>query len=291
MSKNILKNFNLCNQLPLDSRYYNGKVPYSSTDEVLEKLLPYQRYKGLKVNVDGTEYWFKDGIEDSDLIKIELDQEYYAFRMIPYLYRVGTNAVVNFYIDCLTGQSGFTYKLYNHNPVSFQLIYETTRTYNLFVSGSFAIHTFKIELYKDNKLINAFIVGDNDIYENQFYVPVFNFSGTINDTDSGQELSQKFNNISRELIDRSNNEPFYVMLIKDELSNIKIYESSTNEYLGNFIDLHPELINISDQAINDFKDSLISDEYNKNLISQDSIYGIYKITNTEIFINNKVYFK
>lgn len=53
---------------PLDKRYLSnrvsggGQVPYSATTEVFSTIIVGERYIGLTVNVNGTEYWFKDNI-------------------------------------------------------------------------------------------------------------------------------------------------------------------------------------------------------------------------------------
>jgi hypothetical protein len=55
-------------QKPVDDKYYNGLSPYSSTSQVNTALASAIRYRGLTVNISGTEYWYKDGITDGDLV-------------------------------------------------------------------------------------------------------------------------------------------------------------------------------------------------------------------------------
>lgn len=55
-------------QKPVDDRYFNGLVPYTSVSQVNTLLAPAIRYRGLTVNINGNEYWYKDGILNTDLI-------------------------------------------------------------------------------------------------------------------------------------------------------------------------------------------------------------------------------
>ena len=62
---------------PLDDRYLSTRVvagaqqPYSGVTEVNAVIDELYRYTGLTVNVLGTEYWYKDGITDPDLVEKE----------------------------------------------------------------------------------------------------------------------------------------------------------------------------------------------------------------------------
>jgi len=54
---------------PSDYKYLNDlNKPYSGTSEVFSKLPAPLRYTGLTVNINTSEYWFKDGIADLDLV-------------------------------------------------------------------------------------------------------------------------------------------------------------------------------------------------------------------------------
>lgn len=56
------------NPRPLDFYYYNNAgTPYVDTDEVIAQVLSSIRYRGQTFNVNGYEYWFKDGTADGDL--------------------------------------------------------------------------------------------------------------------------------------------------------------------------------------------------------------------------------
>ena len=55
-------------QKPVEDKYFNGLVPYISTDEVNSLISINVRHRGLTVNINGEEYWYKDGIGNEDLI-------------------------------------------------------------------------------------------------------------------------------------------------------------------------------------------------------------------------------
>lgn len=72
MALNINDNQNVLASKPSDARYYNNLVPYISVAEANASIgIITQRYTGLTVNVLSVEYWYKDGIEDVDLIPKE----------------------------------------------------------------------------------------------------------------------------------------------------------------------------------------------------------------------------
>jgi hypothetical protein len=53
---------------PVDSRYLNILVPYSSTTQANTAIVSGVRFTGLTVNISGSEYWYKNGILNGDLI-------------------------------------------------------------------------------------------------------------------------------------------------------------------------------------------------------------------------------
>ena len=69
MAINLSDSIRVGQQKPIDDKYYNGLVPYVSTTEANSLLLSAIRYKGLTVNINNSEYWYKDGIADIDLIE------------------------------------------------------------------------------------------------------------------------------------------------------------------------------------------------------------------------------
>lgn len=61
-------------QKPLEDKYFNELVPYTSITQVNTLLPKAVRHIGLTVNINGEEYWYKDGIEDSNLVlKVPID--------------------------------------------------------------------------------------------------------------------------------------------------------------------------------------------------------------------------
>jgi len=74
MSIKLGDNIEITGPQPNDARYLNVNVPWASTGETNAALLGGVggvRYTGLTVNIAGTEYWYKNGIEDADLIEKE----------------------------------------------------------------------------------------------------------------------------------------------------------------------------------------------------------------------------
>lgn len=57
---------------PADSRYLNILVPYASVSAATTAIVTGVRFTGLTVNIQGNEYWFKNGIGNSDLIQKSL---------------------------------------------------------------------------------------------------------------------------------------------------------------------------------------------------------------------------
>jgi len=53
---------------PTDSRYFNNQVAWTGVTEVNTNIGSGVRYSGLTVNINGEEYWYKEGIEDVDLV-------------------------------------------------------------------------------------------------------------------------------------------------------------------------------------------------------------------------------
>lgn len=53
----------------LDNKYLKlGSVTYTGVDDVNNILLPVYRSRGLTVNIGGVEYWYRDGLTDSNLV-------------------------------------------------------------------------------------------------------------------------------------------------------------------------------------------------------------------------------
>lgn len=57
------------NPKPLDAYYYNTSfTPYTSTSQVTSQIPVSVRFRGMLVNVNGAEYWFRDGTANGDLV-------------------------------------------------------------------------------------------------------------------------------------------------------------------------------------------------------------------------------
>lgn len=68
MSIKVSDSIRVGQQKPLEDKYFNELVPYTSTSQVNTLLPKADRHIGLTVNINGEEYWYKDGIEDSNLV-------------------------------------------------------------------------------------------------------------------------------------------------------------------------------------------------------------------------------
>lgn len=64
----------ILNGYPVDYRYLDPETdqPYDSVSSANSAIISGVRYVGLTININNTEYWYKDGITDSDLIPKEL---------------------------------------------------------------------------------------------------------------------------------------------------------------------------------------------------------------------------
>ena len=68
MSIKLSDSIRVGQQKPLEDKYFNELIPYTSTTQVNTLLLKAVRHIGLTVNINGEEYWYKDGIEDENLV-------------------------------------------------------------------------------------------------------------------------------------------------------------------------------------------------------------------------------
>lgn len=70
MSIQINDNILISAGKPVDVKYLNAEnQPYISVSEVNTQIPISLRYLGLTVNIDNVEYWYKDGLTDTDLIE------------------------------------------------------------------------------------------------------------------------------------------------------------------------------------------------------------------------------
>ena len=56
------------NPKPADDKYLNDGIPYVDIAEVNSLISEGIRHTGLTVNIQGVEYWYRDGVTDTDLI-------------------------------------------------------------------------------------------------------------------------------------------------------------------------------------------------------------------------------
>ena len=68
MSIKLSDSIRVGQQKPLEDKYFNELVPYTSISQVNTLLPKAIRHRGLTVNINGEEYWYKDGIEDENLV-------------------------------------------------------------------------------------------------------------------------------------------------------------------------------------------------------------------------------
>jgi len=68
MAINLTDNIRVGQQLPVDSRYFNGLLPWDSLIAVTTGIPTALRFRGLTVNILGVEYWWADGILDEQLV-------------------------------------------------------------------------------------------------------------------------------------------------------------------------------------------------------------------------------
>ena len=68
MSIKLSDSIRVGQQKPLEDKYFNELVPYTSISQVNTLLPETIRHRGLTVNINGEEYWYKDGIKDDDLV-------------------------------------------------------------------------------------------------------------------------------------------------------------------------------------------------------------------------------
>ena len=68
MSIKLSDNIRVRQQKPLEDKYFNELVPYTSIFQVNNLLPQAVRHIGLTVNINKEEYWYKDGIENENLV-------------------------------------------------------------------------------------------------------------------------------------------------------------------------------------------------------------------------------
>jgi hypothetical protein len=70
MAINLNDNFKINVGKPIDSKYLSsGNTAYTSTGSTNLTIPISERYRGLTVNINGVEYWYKDGVTNTDLVE------------------------------------------------------------------------------------------------------------------------------------------------------------------------------------------------------------------------------
>lgn len=73
MSLELPFGLKVINPLPADSKYLRNGVPYDSVAQVNSEIPITIRHTGLTVNILGVEYWYKNGVTNSDLVPKQFD--------------------------------------------------------------------------------------------------------------------------------------------------------------------------------------------------------------------------
>ena len=68
MAINLSDNIKVSAPKPIESRYLNINEPWGSVSEVNSYIPEGERHIGLTVYIVNAEYWYKDGVGDSDLV-------------------------------------------------------------------------------------------------------------------------------------------------------------------------------------------------------------------------------
>ena len=110
MSIKLSDSIRVGQQKPLEDKYFNELVPYTSTSQVNTLLPKAVRHIGLTVNINGDEYWYKDGIENENLVlKVNnIDTS----NLVPYN---GANEDVNIGANYFKTSKGFDFTYNNDN--------------------------------------------------------------------------------------------------------------------------------------------------------------------------------
>ena len=80
MSIKLSDSIRVGQQKPLEDKYFNELVPYISTSQVNTLIPKPLRHIGLTVNINREEYWYKDGIENSNLVLKITDNSAYDLK-------------------------------------------------------------------------------------------------------------------------------------------------------------------------------------------------------------------
>ena len=110
MSIKLSDSIRVGQQKPLEDKYFNELVPYTSINQVNTLLPEAIRHRGLTVNINGEEYWYKDGIEDSNLVLKSNSVD--TSNLVPY---TGATQDVNIASNYFNTSKGFVFTYDENN--------------------------------------------------------------------------------------------------------------------------------------------------------------------------------
>ena len=314
MSIKLSDSIRVGQQKPLEDKYFNELVPYTSTSQVNTLLPKAVRHIGLTVNINGEEYWYKNGIEDKNLTfksnqktievtRNELDDLIANDELEPNrLYKI-------------TGVESWCFSQHLIKAIYLKAI--TNNTLEIEGVGEFYMPKYNnldsnLGIWKGELLANGMIssasynIGDKVIWGNLFWE---NISGNIGtnekvyyDEENDEYLYPKLQNYLSEtdwkLITPNDDESLYNIqfcLIKYDLINDYIYyreddldnkyELSYSNLLINFTNLN--LIDIDSQFIY-YVNSISLFLWGIDIVSYNNIYEsvVLNCNNNHVFQNN-----
>lgn len=192
----------LVNPVPVDAYYYStGGTPYTSVAQVNAQILGVIRYRGLTVNINNVEYWYKDGIADVNLI---IKSGGSAFDITGYTATTeirlqGIEADID-YISGVTDTNSTDIDVIETNIVDIYLTFDSKQ--NLLTAGNgisssdLALDTVSVELsgYTAQSSINITISGgtsDFKVFDNSTVKRGVEYGGNYHPTYSNRSLVDK----------------------------------------------------------------------------------------------------
>ena len=255
MSIKLSDSIRVGQQKPLEDKYFNELVPYTSTSQVNTLIPKAVRHIGLTVNINGEEYWYKNSIEDDDLIfksnqkTIEITREELYNDLIPNE-KLEPNRLYK-----ITGVESWCFSQHLIKAIYLKAITNNTlesEGVGEFYTPKYNTSDSNLGIWKGELLANGMIssatynIGDKVIWGNLFWE---NISGNIGtnekeyyDIENDEYLYPKLQNYLSEtdwqLITPNDNESLYNIqfdAIKYDLENDYINYRADN--LGNIYEI------------------------------------------------------
>ena len=170
MSINLSDNIKVGQQLPVDSRYLDDRLPWASTVAVTTGIPIALRFQGLTVNVLGIEYWFKDGISDAQLVIKTVEGT------------GGGGSSVNYYLNGGTSQGTFGGSIYYE--FSKNSVIGTGVDFNISSNGYIASFITDVSdpssllIPAGNWNLEFFFSSNSNGGSPSFYVELYKYDGT-----------------------------------------------------------------------------------------------------------------